>query len=73
MRYQILGESGLRVSNLCLGTMTFGDPDDWGTGARDSEQLMDRFFDVGGKEHGEEQKSGCYIVVEWSGCLPLLE
>ena len=48
MRYQILGESGLRVSNLCLGTMTFGDPDGWGTGARDSEQLMDRFFDVGG-------------------------
>ena len=28
MRYKLLGRSGLRVSELCLGTMTFGD--DWG-------------------------------------------
>ena len=28
MRYKILGKSGLRVSELCLGTMTFGE--DWG-------------------------------------------
>ena len=25
MNYQLLGKSGLRVSELCLGTMTFGD------------------------------------------------
>jgi aryl-alcohol dehydrogenase-like predicted oxidoreductase len=25
MRYQLLGPSGLRVSELCLGTMTFGE------------------------------------------------
>ena len=25
MRYKLLGKSGLRVSELCLGTMTFGD------------------------------------------------
>jgi hypothetical protein len=31
MNYQLLGRSGLRVSDLCLGTMTFGD--DWGWGA----------------------------------------
>jgi aryl-alcohol dehydrogenase-like predicted oxidoreductase len=30
MRYKLLGRSGLRVSELCLGTMTFG-ADDWGT------------------------------------------
>jgi len=24
MRYKLLGKSGLRVSGLCLGTMTFG-------------------------------------------------
>jgi aryl-alcohol dehydrogenase-like predicted oxidoreductase len=24
MRYKLLGNSGLRVSELCLGTMTFG-------------------------------------------------
>lgn len=31
MRYKLLGNSGLRVSELCLGTMTFGE--DWGWGA----------------------------------------
>jgi aryl-alcohol dehydrogenase-like predicted oxidoreductase len=25
MRYKLLGNSGLRVSKLCLGTMTFGE------------------------------------------------
>lgn len=25
MRYKLLGKSGLRVSELCLGTMTFGE------------------------------------------------
>ena len=31
MNYKLLGKSGLRVSELCLGTMTFGE--DWGWGA----------------------------------------
>ena len=31
MRYKLLGNSDLRVSELCLGTMTFGE--DWGWGA----------------------------------------
>ena len=30
-QYRLLGRSGLRVSPLCLGTMTFGT--DWGWGA----------------------------------------
>jgi aryl-alcohol dehydrogenase-like predicted oxidoreductase len=30
MRYRLLGRSGLRVSELCLGAMTFGE--DWGLG-----------------------------------------
>jgi len=30
MRYKLLGKSGLKVSELCLGAMTFGD--DWGWG-----------------------------------------
>ena len=29
MRYKLLGKSGLRVSELCLGSMTFGQ--DWGS------------------------------------------
>lgn len=31
MRYRLLGESGLRVSEISLGTMTFGE--EWGWGA----------------------------------------
>jgi aryl-alcohol dehydrogenase-like predicted oxidoreductase len=30
MNYRLLGRSGLRVSELCLGTMTFGEEWGWG-------------------------------------------
>ena len=48
MRYKLLGKSGLRVSELCLGTMTFGD--DWGWGATKDESLkmFDAFANAGG-------------------------
>ncbi|HXA28902.1 MAG TPA: aldo/keto reductase [Candidatus Angelobacter sp.] len=48
MRYRILGNSGLRVSELCLGTMTFGD--DWGWGAPPAEcaAMLDVFLENGG-------------------------
>jgi aryl-alcohol dehydrogenase-like predicted oxidoreductase len=35
MRYKLLGPSALRVSEVCLGTMTFGT--DWGVGADEAE------------------------------------
>jgi aryl-alcohol dehydrogenase-like predicted oxidoreductase len=35
MRYKLLGRSGLRVSELCLGVMTFGT--EWGWGADKAE------------------------------------
>jgi aryl-alcohol dehydrogenase-like predicted oxidoreductase len=48
MRYQLLGPSGLRVSELCLGTMSFGDA--WGFGAdeKHSHQILDAFAEAGG-------------------------
>jgi aryl-alcohol dehydrogenase-like predicted oxidoreductase len=48
MRYKLLGKSGLRVSELALGTMTFGE--DWGFGAsRDECKLeFDAFAERGG-------------------------
>jgi aryl-alcohol dehydrogenase-like predicted oxidoreductase len=48
MRYKILGKSGLRVSELCLGTMTFGE--DWGFGAskEESRRVFDAFVERGG-------------------------
>src|SRR3954452_2238597 len=46
--YSTLGRSGLRVSPLCLGTMTFGT--EWGWGAEESvsRSLFDRYIETGG-------------------------
>jgi aryl-alcohol dehydrogenase-like predicted oxidoreductase len=48
MRYTLLGRSGLRVSELALGTMTFGT--DWGWGASESESAkqFELFAEAGG-------------------------
>lgn len=46
--YVTLGRSGLRVSPLCLGAMTFGEDWGWGSSVKDSEAIMDRFFEHGG-------------------------
>jgi aryl-alcohol dehydrogenase-like predicted oxidoreductase len=48
MRYTMFGKTGLRVSELCLGTMTFGE--DWGWGApRDTcARIVDLFEEAGG-------------------------
>ena len=44
MEYKNLGKTGLKVSELCLGAMTFGRECD----EKLSHQLMDRFADAGG-------------------------
>ena len=46
--YITLGRSGLRVSPLCLGGMTFGLERGWGSSVEDSEQIIDRYLDHGG-------------------------
>jgi aryl-alcohol dehydrogenase-like predicted oxidoreductase len=48
MRYKLFGHTGLRVSELCLGTMTFGE--DWGWGAPKDEcaRILDAFGEAGG-------------------------
>ncbi len=46
--YVTLGRSGLRVSPLCLGAMTFGEDLGWGTPVKESEQIIDRFLELGG-------------------------
>lgn len=48
MRYKLLGKSGLRVSELCLGTMTFGETWGWGASKEVSRQQFDLFAEVGG-------------------------
>ncbi len=46
--YVTLGRSGLRVSPLCLGTMTFGEDWGWGSSVEDSQRIIDTFLDRGG-------------------------
>jgi aryl-alcohol dehydrogenase-like predicted oxidoreductase len=48
MRYKLLGNSGLRVSELCLGTMTFGEIWGWGSSKDESREILDAFFEAGG-------------------------
>lgn len=50
MEYSFLGRSGLRVSNICLGTMTFGHQK-FGYGKMNKEEshkILDRFVALGG-------------------------
>jgi len=48
MRYKLLGKSGLRVSELCLGTMTFGADWGWGADKATSQKMFDIFAEAGG-------------------------
>ena len=69
LRYRLLGPSGLRVSEICLGTMSFGL--EWGFGADEptSHRVLDVFSEAGGtfldtanKYHGGETEK---IVGNW--------
>jgi aryl-alcohol dehydrogenase-like predicted oxidoreductase len=48
MRYKLLGKSGLRVSELALGTMTFGEDWGWGASKEESRKQFDLFAEAGG-------------------------
>ena len=69
LKYRLLGKSGLRVSEICLGTMSFGD--EWGFGAdeKTSHQVLDAYAEAGGnfldtanKYHGGQTEE---IVGKW--------
>jgi len=47
MRIRKLGRTGLKVSNLCLGAMTFGNQQ-WGSDESTSKVIVDRFLEAGG-------------------------
>ena len=48
MRYKLLGRSGLRVSELSLGTMTFGEDWGWGSNYEESRRIFDLYAEAGG-------------------------
>jgi aryl-alcohol dehydrogenase-like predicted oxidoreductase len=47
MRYQLLGNSGVRVSELALGAMTFG-AESWGTPEDEAKRIYSAYRDLGG-------------------------
>jgi aryl-alcohol dehydrogenase-like predicted oxidoreductase len=46
--YITLGRSGLRVSPFALGAMTFGEDLGWGSSVEESQQIIDRYIELGG-------------------------
>jgi aryl-alcohol dehydrogenase-like predicted oxidoreductase len=48
MKYRLLGNSGLRVSEAALGTMTFGDDWGWGSAKEEARKVYDAFREAGG-------------------------
>jgi aryl-alcohol dehydrogenase-like predicted oxidoreductase len=48
MKYRLLGNSGLRVSEACLGTMTFGEDWGWGSAKDEAKKIYDAFREAGG-------------------------
>jgi aryl-alcohol dehydrogenase-like predicted oxidoreductase len=71
MDYYLLGKSGLRVSRLALGAMTFGDSWGWGTAPETARSLFDAYVDAGGNfidtadaysSGSSEEMVGAYIA-----------
>jgi aryl-alcohol dehydrogenase-like predicted oxidoreductase len=48
MNYRLLGRSGLCVSDLCLGTMTFGEDWGWGAAKEEALKMYDTYREAGG-------------------------
>ncbi len=48
MHYTLLGNSGLRVSEICFGTMTFGKEWGWGADDTESSKMFDAYLEAGG-------------------------
>ena len=46
MKMRLLGNSGLKVTELCFGTMTFGGTSYWGTIGKQTQQEADRLIQI---------------------------
>ncbi len=70
MQYKLLGRSGLKVSELCLGTMGFGTATPWGINQAASFEILEAFAQAGGnfldtanryQDGQSEQITGAFI------------
>jgi aryl-alcohol dehydrogenase-like predicted oxidoreductase len=48
MKYYLLGKSGLRVSEVALGAMSFGTEWGWGADINEARKMLDLYIDRGG-------------------------
>jgi aryl-alcohol dehydrogenase-like predicted oxidoreductase len=48
MKFKLFGRTGLRVSELALGAMTFGEKWGWGASREVSRQMFDAYVEAGG-------------------------
>ena len=48
MKYRLLGRSGLRVSDMSLGTMTFGEEWGWGSPKEETRKIYEAYREAGG-------------------------
>lgn len=48
MRYKVLGRSGLKVSEISLGAMTFGEAWGWGSSKDVSDRILRTYLEYGG-------------------------
>ena len=66
--YVTLGRSGLRVSPLSLGTMTFGTEWGWGSDETQAREIFDQAYIVDAKSDEPEQ----FRAIGWSrvDCAP---
>ena len=48
MKYNLWGKRGLRVWEICLGTMTFGEQWGWSANKEESRKIFDSYVDAGG-------------------------
>src|ERR1700709_1078389 len=46
--YVTIGHSGLRVSPLCLGAMTFGEDWGWGASVEETTNIINTYIEQGG-------------------------
>ena len=46
MRFKLLGRSGLRVSEICLGTMTFGEEWGWGSTKEEARKAIFEYIEA---------------------------
>ena len=48
MQRRRLGRSGICVTDICMGTMTFGEDWGWGADEGNARQLFDAYVEAGG-------------------------